>query len=56
MGFLNIEKPARSYLELRKNQFSQRVADDWNTLPDWVKQAASVISFKNCLDKQWYQR
>ena len=56
LGFLNIEKPARSNLELRRNQFSQRVADDWNTLPDWVKQAESVNSFKNCLDRHWYQR
>jgi ribonuclease P/MRP protein subunit RPP40 len=56
LGFLNVEKPARSRLEQRRNQFSQRVADDWNLLPDWVKKATTVNSFKNYLDKHWYQR
>ena len=50
-GWLNVEKPPRSNLELRRNQFSQRVIDDWNWLPDWVKKAKTVNSFKNSLDK-----
>ena len=50
-GFLNVEKPLRSNWELRRNQFSQRVVDDWNLLPDWVKQATSVNSFKNNIDR-----
>jgi ribonuclease P/MRP protein subunit RPP40 len=49
--FLNVEKPLRSNWELRRNQFSQRVVDDWNLLPDWVKQATSVNSFKNNIDR-----
>ena len=50
-GFLNVEKPPRSTQEVRRNQFSQRVVDDWNLLPDWVKKAATVNSFKNSLDR-----
>ena len=38
-GWLNVKKPARSNLEVRRNQFSQRVVDDWNWLPDWVKKS-----------------
>ena len=53
-GWLNVEKPPRSNLELRRNQFSQRVIDDWNWLPDWVKKAKTVNSFKNSLDKHLY--
>ena len=52
-GWLNVEKPPRSSWELRRNQFSQRAVDDWNLLPDWVKQAGTVNSFKNSLDKHW---
>ena len=55
-GFLNVEKPARSSHEVRRNQFSQRVVDDWNLLPDWVKRAATVNSFKNSLDRYLYPR
>ena len=50
-GFLNFEKTLKSNLELRRNQFSQRVVDDWNLLPYLVKQATS---FKNNLDRHWY--
>ena len=46
-GLLNVERPARSRLELRSNQFSKRVVDDWNLLPDWVKQAGTVNAFNN---------
>ena len=55
-GHLNVELPQASRLELRRNQFSQRVGADWNTLPDWVKQATTVNSFKNSLDRHWYPR
>ena len=55
-GWLNVEKPPRSSWELRRNQFSQRTVDDWNLLPDWVKQVSTVNSFKNSLDKHWYGR
>ena len=39
---------------MRRGQFSQRVAVCWNSLPNWVKQAATVNTFKNNLDKHWY--
>ena len=55
-GWLNVKKPARSNLEVRRNQFSQRVVDDWNWLPDWVKKSVTVNSFKNNLDKHLSQR
>ena len=55
-GFLNVEKPPRSSEEVRRNQFSQRIVDDWNLLPDWVKKAATVNSFKNSLDRYQYPR
>ena len=55
-GWLNVEKPPRSSMEVRRNQFSQRVVDDWNLLPYWVTQADTVNSFKNSLDKHRYAR
>ena len=55
-GWRNVEKPPRSSMELRRNQFSQRAVDDWNLLPDWVKQAGTFNSFKNSLDKHRYAR
>ena len=36
---------------LRKSSFSLRVIDDWNSLPQSVVSASSVIDFKNRLDK-----
>ena len=55
LGYLNVEMPAGCRLELRRNQFSQRVVEDWNLLPDWVKEAKTVNSFKNNLDRHWYK-
>ena len=55
-GLFSVERPTRCRLEVRRNQFSQRVVDDWNLLPDWVKQANTVNSFKNSLDRHWYQK
>ena len=37
----------------RSNTFSQRVVNDWNSLPDDVIGAPSIITFKNRLDKFW---
>ena len=31
--------------------FSNRVVRDYNALPNYVKQAANINIFKNCLDK-----
>ena len=55
-GWLNVKKPARRNLEVWRNQFSQRVVDDWNWLPDWVKKSVTVNPFKNNLDKHLFQR
>jgi len=38
---------------LRKNSFSLRVIDDWNSLPQSVVSASSVNDFKNTSDKFW---
>ena len=41
----------RSRLDIRKHFFSQRVVNDWNSLPEIVVEAESVNSFKNKYDK-----
>ena len=38
---------------IRKNFFSVRVVDLWNSLPQEVVSAVSLNSFKNRLDKHW---
>ena len=43
----------RSRLEIRKNFFSQRIVNAWNSLPQRVVDATSVNSFKNRLDSHW---
>ena len=35
----------RSRLDIRKNFFSQRVVNDWNSLPEVVVEAESINSF-----------
>ena len=42
--------PQRANLEIRKNFFTVRVADAWNSLPDAVKASVSVNGFKNAYD------
>ncbi len=46
---LNI-RPKAARLEVRR-QFSQRVVEDWNGVPEQVKSAVSVIGFKAGLKK-----
>ena len=41
----------RSNLDLRKNFFSQRVVNTWNSLPQAVVDADSINCFKNRLDE-----
>ena len=53
-GQLNVDIPEPGRLQLRRVQFSQRVALSWKSLPDWVKHAQTVDNLKNNLDKRWY--
>ena len=41
----------RSRLEIRRNFFSQRIVNKWNSLPSGVVESDSVNSFKNRYDK-----
>ena len=36
----------RSHREFRKNFFTVRITDEWNSLPDSVKEARNVTCFK----------
>jgi ribonuclease P/MRP protein subunit RPP40 len=49
-GFLNLVKPAAGRAE-RENFFSVRVVDKWNSLPDRVKEAETINTFKNRYDR-----
>jgi hypothetical protein len=49
-GFENLVIP-RFRSEIRKHAFSVRVVKSWNRLPDGVKQAQTLIEFKNGLRK-----
>ena len=42
--------PQRCNLEIRKNFFTVRAANEWNQLPDAVKASVSVNAFKNAYD------
>ena len=55
-GALNVLPPSQAQNEIRKNFFSQRVVDKWNKLPDLVKQADTVNTFKNRLDDVMFPR
>ena len=43
----------RARLNIRKNTFSHRVIDQWNSLPSEVAEAKSLNSFKSRLNKYW---
>ena len=43
----------RSRLDIRKYNFSTRVAKIWNSLPDKIVDAPSMNAFKNRLDNYW---
>ena len=44
----------RARLDIRKYQFSHRVVDTWNTLPDRVVTCKTTLAFERNLDKHWY--
>ena len=39
-------RPDRAKLGIRRYSFSQRVANRWNSLPDNLKRAKTVLEFK----------
>ena len=43
----------RSRLGIRKHFFSNRVVNEWNSLPQMVIDSESVHAFKNKIDKYW---
>ena len=47
-----LRKPRASSLT-RRNTFSTRVVNDWNSLPASVVSASSINQFKARLDKHW---
>ena len=44
---------ARSKTDIRKNFFSQRSVNLWNSLPENIKATKTVVSFKASLDGYW---
>ena len=48
-GYLNVER-TQGRTEIRRNFWSVRVVDAWNSLPDTVKASPSVDTFKNSID------
>ena len=50
-GYLNVEEPGQASSDVRRNFFSHRCPRVWNSLPDNVKMASSVNSFKAAYDK-----
>jgi len=44
----------RSRLDIRKHFFSQRIINQWNSLPADVVNAKTVNSFKNAYDENYW--
>ena len=40
-------------LDMRKNTFSQRIINDWNSLMPSIIESPSLDSFKKALDTHW---
>ena len=49
-GVNNI-RVVQARLEIRRNSFSQRVVNTWNTLPGTVKSVKTVLAFKIAYDE-----
>ena len=47
-----LHKP-RAATSIRRNAFSVRIVNDWNSLPETVVSAESLTSFKAQLDRHW---
>ena len=54
-GYRNIKK-IEAKGEVRRNSFAPRVVDPWNSLPNKVKEAPTVNTFKNMYDDLHKQR
>ena len=50
-GYLNVEEPPKPSGDIRKYFFSHRCPRVWNCLPDCVKMASTVNSFKAAYDE-----
>ena len=50
-GALNVVPPGLCNTDIKRNFFSYRVIDPWNSLPDHVKLAGSVNTFKDRLEE-----
>jgi len=46
----------RCKYELRKNIFSNRIVNMWNSLPDYVVMSDTTNTFKNRFDAHWKHR
>jgi hypothetical protein len=46
----------RAKYDLRKYNFTNRVINTWNSLPNWVVKADTTNTFKNRLDKFWHNQ
>ena len=42
---------SRANTDLRKNTFSIRVVNKWNSLPEELKSVSTLVAFKNMFDK-----
>ena len=49
-GYLNVEEPPLAKTDIRRHFFSSRCPRLWNSLPDYVKQAGTVHTFKAAYD------
>ena len=54
MGYKDNIVPKHSRMDLRQNFYSNRVANQWNSLPTNIKEAKSINIFKNLLDKHLF--
>ena len=39
--------------EIRQNFFSVRTVNEWNSLPDHIKEAKTLLAFKSLYDRHW---
>jgi len=46
----------RCRYDLRKNFYSNRIVNIWNSLPDYVVMSDTINTFKNRLDAHWNHR